>query len=65
MEAHRAPYALHLGGTKMYKDLKLCYWWPEMKKDIGEFVARCLTFQQVKTEHRLPVGKLQSLPIPV
>ena len=49
----------------MYKDLKLLYWWPGMKKDVGEFVARCLTCQQVKAEHRVPAGKLQSLPIPV
>nr|CAD1832741.1 unnamed protein product [Ananas comosus var. bracteatus] len=47
----------------MYKDLKLLHWWPEMKKDVGEFVARCLTCQRMKTDHS--AGKLQSLSIPV
>nr|CAD1831582.1 unnamed protein product [Ananas comosus var. bracteatus] len=36
-----------------------------MKADIGRFVAKCLTCQQVKAERRFPAGKLQSLPIPV
>lgn len=63
VEAHSAPYALHRGGTKMYKDLKLTYWWSGIKKEIAEFIARCLTCQQVKVKHRLPAGKLQSLPI--
>ncbi|XP_020082043.1 uncharacterized protein LOC109705704 [Ananas comosus] len=34
-------------------------------KDMGKFVAQCLTCQQVKTERRFPAEKLQSLPIPV
>ena len=35
-----------------------------MKSDVANFVARCLTCQQVKVEHKRPVGLLQSLPIP-
>ncbi|KAL0352397.1 UNVERIFIED_CONTAM: hypothetical protein Scaly_1628400 [Sesamum calycinum] len=38
-EAHYAPYAMHPGSTKMYRDLKPYYWWPKMKKDVAEFVA--------------------------
>ncbi|KAL0294537.1 UNVERIFIED_CONTAM: Transposon Ty3-G Gag-Pol polyprotein [Sesamum calycinum] len=51
-EAHYAPYAMHPGSTKMYRDLRPYYWWPTMKKDVAEFVARCLTCQQVKAEHQ-------------
>ena len=47
-EAHRAPYSEHPGVTKMYQDLRKVYWWPGMKKDIAEFVQKCLTCQQVK-----------------
>ncbi|KAL0376285.1 UNVERIFIED_CONTAM: Transposon Tf2-11 polyprotein [Sesamum calycinum] len=32
-EAHYAPYAMHPGSTKMYRDLRPYYWWPTMKKD--------------------------------
>ena len=35
-----------------------------MKGDVAEFVARCLTCQKVKIEHRRPGGELQPLPVP-
>ena len=63
-EAHNSPYAMHPGSTKMYHNLKSHYWWPGMKKEIAEFMARCLTCQQVKAEHQAPAGKLHSLSIP-
>ena len=63
-EAHQSLYAMHPGSTKMYRDLREVYWWPGMKKDIAEYVARCLTCQQVKAEHQKPAGLLQPLPIP-
>ncbi|KAL0448767.1 UNVERIFIED_CONTAM: Transposon Ty3-I Gag-Pol polyprotein [Sesamum latifolium] len=62
--AHYAPYAMHPGSTKMYRDLRPYYWWPTMKKDVAEFVAKCLTCQQVKAEHQAPAGKLHPLSIP-
>ena len=37
-EAHRTPYALHPGSTKIYQDLKKNFWWNGMKKDIAKFV---------------------------
>ena len=63
-EAHCAPYAMHPGSTKMYLTLKPSYWWSGMKKDVAEYISRCLTCQQVKAEHRHPAGELQPLPIP-
>ena len=63
-EAHNSPYSVHPGGDKLYKDLKKTFWWPNMKKDVAEFVARCLTCQKVKFEHRRPQGKIQSLEVP-
>ncbi|XP_058726825.1 uncharacterized protein LOC131598218 [Vicia villosa] len=40
-------------------------WWPGMKKEIAEYVARCPICQQVKIEHQRPGGMLQPLEIPV
>jgi hypothetical protein len=37
-EAHRSPYTIHLGGTKIYRDMKGSYWWNNMKWDIARFV---------------------------
>ena len=41
-EAHNTPYLVHPGSTKMTHDIKAIYWWPGMKKDIAEFVSKCL-----------------------
>jgi hypothetical protein len=44
-EAHESAYFIHLGGNKMYHDLKATYWWYGMKRDITEYVALCDTCQ--------------------
>ena len=63
-EAHSSTYAMHPGSTKMYRTLRDHYWWRRMKREIAEFVSRCLTCQQIKAEHQKPAGLLQPLPIP-
>ncbi|KAK5840616.1 hypothetical protein PVK06_009519 [Gossypium arboreum] len=63
-EAHDSPFALHPGGTKMYQDLRELYWWPSIKRDIVEFVVKCLTCQRVKAEYQVPTGLLQPIKIP-
>ena len=35
-----------------------------MKREISEYVAKCMTCQQVKVEHQVPSGLLNPLPIP-
>jgi len=35
-----------------------------MKREVAEFVAKCLVCQKVKGEHRRPQGKIQSLDVP-
>ena len=35
-----------------------------MKRDIVDFISRCLTCQKIKIEHQRPGGLIQSLPIP-
>ncbi|KAG8474782.1 hypothetical protein CXB51_031699 [Gossypium anomalum] len=63
-EAHSGCLQVHPGSTKMYNDLKKIYWWNGMKRDISEFVAKCLICQQVKAEHQVPSGLLQPVMIP-
>jgi len=63
-EAHESRFATHPGSTKMYRDLKEYYWWPNMKSEIAEFVSNYGICQQVKIEHQKLAGELQSLSIP-
>ncbi|PKA56240.1 hypothetical protein AXF42_Ash011169 [Apostasia shenzhenica] len=48
----------------MYQNLREHYWWNNMKRDVAQFVAKCLVCQQIKAEHQRPGGLLQPLPIP-
>ncbi|KAL5549711.1 hypothetical protein UlMin_004942 [Ulmus minor] len=36
-EAYTTPYSVHLGATKMYKDMKKSFWWSGLKKDVANF----------------------------
>jgi hypothetical protein len=44
--------------------VKSQYYWPGIKKEVVDFIAKCLECQKVKVEHRHPTGFLQPLPIP-
>ncbi|GKE78513.1 putative reverse transcriptase domain-containing protein [Tanacetum coccineum] len=63
-EAHTSRYSIHPGVDKMYYDLRDLYWWLGMKRDIAEYVSRCLTCSKIKAEHQKPSGLLQQLEIP-
>ena len=63
-ESHNTVFTMHPESNKMFQDMKQSYWWRGMKKDISEYVAKCLTCQQVKAEHQVPSGLLNPLPIP-
>ena len=43
-EAHYFAYSMHPGSTKMYRTLKENYWWQGMKRDIADYIARCLVY---------------------
>nr|KYP56352.1 Transposon Ty3-G Gag-Pol polyprotein [Cajanus cajan] len=42
-EGHKSRLSIHPGMTKMYQDLRRTFWWPDMKREITEYVAACLT----------------------
>ncbi|GJT77849.1 putative reverse transcriptase domain-containing protein [Tanacetum coccineum] len=63
-ESHNSKYSIHLGSDKMYHDLKMLYWWPNMKADVSIYVSKCLTYAKVKAEHQRPSGLLVQPDIP-
>ena len=50
-EAHSGSFSIHPGSTKMYQDLKMSFWWSGMKREVSEFVTKCLVCQRVKADH--------------
>ncbi|KAL0551919.1 hypothetical protein IC582_011012 [Cucumis melo] len=63
-EAHSSPFSMHPGSTKMYQNLKRVYWWRNMKREVAEFVSRCLVCRHIKAPRQKPAGLLQPLSIP-
>jgi hypothetical protein len=63
-EMHNVTYAGHPGYQKTVEVVKSHYFWPGMKKEIVEYIAKCMECQRVMAEHRHPTGLLQPLPIP-
>ncbi|GKE31900.1 putative reverse transcriptase domain-containing protein [Tanacetum coccineum] len=63
-ESHKSKYSIHPRSDKMYHDLKIVYWWPNMKADIATYVSKCLTYAKVKAEHQRPSGLLVQPDIP-
>ncbi|GJS12139.1 reverse transcriptase domain-containing protein [Tanacetum coccineum] len=63
-ESHKSKYSIHPGADKMYHDLKMLYWWPNMKADIATYVSKCLTCTKAKAEHQRPFGLLVQPDIP-
>ena len=55
---------MHPGSTNTYQDLKVLYWWFRMKRDVSEFVIKCMVCQKVKAEHQVPLGLLRPIRIP-
>jgi hypothetical protein len=63
-ELHKKPYSGHPGYHKLITMLRKEFYWPNMKGETAEYLARCLECQQVKVEHQHPARLLQPLPIP-
>ncbi|GJY44905.1 putative reverse transcriptase domain-containing protein [Tanacetum coccineum] len=57
-ESHKSKYSIYPGSDKMYQDMKMLYWWPNMKTDITTYVYKCLTCAKVKAERQRPSGLL-------
>nr|GEZ42020.1 putative reverse transcriptase domain-containing protein [Tanacetum cinerariifolium] len=51
-KAHTSRYSIHSGADKMYYDLRDLLWWPGMKRDIAEYVSRCLTLKTARIRQK-------------
>ena len=63
-ELHDNPYPGHPWYHKFITRLRKYFYWPNMKREVAEYVARCFTCQQVKAIHQHLVDLQQHIPIP-
>ncbi|KAI0993916.1 hypothetical protein K3495_g14268, partial [Podosphaera aphanis] len=54
----------HPGRTKTLDLLTRSYWWPNMSKDVANYVKSCEMCVRIKPSRLSPQGFLQPLPIP-
>ena len=50
-EIHKTPYSGHPGYRKTITMLRKDYFWPNMKNELAEYIAKCFECRQVKNEH--------------
>jgi hypothetical protein len=62
-ELLKRPYIGHQGYQKMITTTRKQLYCTVLKKDIVDYIVKCLECQQVKSKHRHPTGLLKPLPI--
>jgi hypothetical protein len=62
-EMKNVPYVGHPGYHKTITEVRSQYFWPGMKKEVANYITRCMEFQKVKKKHRHPTSFLQPFPI--
>ncbi|KAA0722980.1 Retrovirus-related Pol polyprotein from transposon 297 [Triplophysa tibetana] len=61
---HSSPGSGHPGNQRTLSLLQARYWWPNMVRDVSQFVEGCSVCAISRTPLQLPAGKLVPLPIP-
>jgi len=63
-EFHVKPYSSHPGYRNTLTIVKKLYYWPNLKKEMVEFVSKCLDYRKVKVECKHPTSLLLLIMIP-
>ncbi len=63
-EHHDLGIAGHLGVTKCLRYIRRQYYWPDMKRNVRNYIRSCEHCQRNKPSNTSPAGLLQPLPIP-
>ena len=62
-ELHKRSYSGHPRYQKMITMIIKDFFWPNIKKEVAEYLSRCIECEQVKEEHQHLEGLFQPLPI--
>jgi hypothetical protein len=63
-EMHNVPYVGYPGYRKTIATVRSQLFSPGMKKDVVDYISKCMEWKRVKVEHRHPMILLQPFPIP-
>ena len=63
-ELHDSPLSGHIGTAKTIELVKRQFYWPNMDKEIKNYVQSCIKCQSNKASNRHSQGLLQALPVP-
>ena len=63
-ESHVPMYVGNRGIQAMTQAIETYFYWPSMRKDIHNYVEKCMVCQMVKYDQGKALGLLQPLPIP-
>ena len=63
-EAHDAAAAGHLGHAKTLEVLSRAFWWPDIARNVREYVHTCDACQRHTPLNQRRPGLLQPLPVP-
>ncbi|XP_057696537.1 retinoic acid receptor RXR-gamma-B isoform X2 [Corythoichthys intestinalis] len=62
--SHASRFAGHPGCRRTLALLARKFWWPQMRSDVGDYVAACVVCSTNKTPRRPPAGELLPLTVP-
>lgn len=63
-EYHATRLGGHAGSLRTYARISSHFYWQGLRRDVVEFVKKCMICQKAKTDNTHPAGLLQPLPIP-
>ena len=63
-EEHDTPFGGHQGIDRTFEKIDRAFWWPTLRKDVGDYVHTCHKCQRSKAGNQPPSGMLQSLDVP-
>lgn len=63
-DSHESLLGAHRGLKKTLSQVKRLYFWPDMKKELYEYVKTCQNCQEAKSSNQKALGKLRPFPPP-
>ena len=61
---HDDPLAGHFGTKRTTELLSRSYYWPNMEKEVHDYIRTCAVCQRAKVPQQKPYSELSSLPVP-